>query len=174
MVIVVVNYTQEEIEKAYKKIIELLNIVGQLEETFEGRVFTLDGHLIGSIGEVMAAYYYGIDLYPPSTPIHDGVSPNGQKIQIKITQRDRIVLHEEPDYLIVLHMDKITGEITEIYNGKGKLPWETSYLYKKRNTHYMTLSKLVKLDKNVNDIDRIPQLHTIEKYQKINSRNTKK
>ena len=56
------DYTKEQIENAYKKILELLKIVGELEETFEGRVFTLDGHLVGSIGEVMAAYYYGIEL----------------------------------------------------------------------------------------------------------------
>ena len=33
--------------------------VAELEAEFPGRHFTLDGHLVGSIGEVMAAYYYG-------------------------------------------------------------------------------------------------------------------
>lgn len=162
------NYTKEQIENAYKKILELLKIVGELEETFEGRVFTLDGHLVGSIGEVLAAYYYGIELYPPSTPKHDGVSPDGQEVQIKITQRGSIMLNEEPDYLIVLYLDRKTGEIKEVYNGKGKAPWETSYLYKKRNTNYMTLSKLIKLDEGVNDVERIPQLHQVGKFEKKN------
>ena len=39
------------------KIQELIKIVSELEIEFPGRHFTIDGHLVGSIGEVMAAYY---------------------------------------------------------------------------------------------------------------------
>jgi len=31
----------------------------RLEALFPGRKFTLDGHLVGSIGEVIAAYMFG-------------------------------------------------------------------------------------------------------------------
>lgn len=50
------EYTSEQINNAYQKISELLRIIGDLEESFPGRHFTLDGHLVGSIGEIMAAY----------------------------------------------------------------------------------------------------------------------
>ena len=43
-----------------------------MEKDFPGRHFTLDGHLVGSIGEVMASYYYGIELYAASAVAHDG------------------------------------------------------------------------------------------------------
>ncbi|MBR3537697.1 MAG: hypothetical protein IKN79_01325 [Eubacterium sp.] len=72
-----------------------------LETEFPGRHFTLDGHLVGSIGEVMAAYYYGIELYKASTEKHDGVI-NDREVQIKITQQDDIVICAEPDYLIIM------------------------------------------------------------------------
>lgn len=88
---------------------------------------------MGSIVEVMAAYY-GIELYDAYTPIHDGMAPDGRKVQIKITQGDRIVINDEPDYLLVLHMNRDTSEMTEIYNGPGKYPWELAYLNIKRIT----------------------------------------
>ena len=84
---------------------ELIAIVHELESDFPGKHFTLDGHLVGSIGEVMAAYYYGIELYTASTEIHDG-EVNGREVQIKISQQDNIVINHEPDYLIVLYLNK--------------------------------------------------------------------
>lgn len=54
---------KEEMELVRSKIQELIKIVSELETEFPGRHFTIDGHLVGSIGEVMAAYYYGIELY---------------------------------------------------------------------------------------------------------------
>lgn len=166
-------YTKEQIENAYEKIVELLSIVGELETTFEGRLFTLDGHLVGSIGEVMAAYYYGIELYPPSAPTHDGVCPDGREVQIKITQQDRIVINEEPSYLIVLHLNRKTGKISEIYNGPGKAPWDSAYVYEKHNTRYAMLSKLLALDAKVHLQERISAINPIEKYERANRQNPK-
>ena len=96
---------KEEMELVRSKIQELIKIVSELETEFPGRHFTIDGNLVGSIGEVMAAYYYGIDLYEASTERHDG-AVDGRQVQIKITQRDNIMISAEPDYLIVLYMNK--------------------------------------------------------------------
>lgn len=154
-----------QIEDAYNKIIELLKIVEELETTFEGRTFTLDGDLLGSIGEVMTSYYYGIELYPPSTEKHDGVSPDGREVQIKITQQDRIVLNEEPEYLIVLHLNRTNGIISEVYNGPGKEPWDIAHINKKRNTRYLAINKLVEIDKEILVNERIQSVVDINKYQ---------
>ncbi|MDD3417251.1 MAG: hypothetical protein PHY47_25200 [Lachnospiraceae bacterium] len=160
------EYTEEQINSAYLKIVELLHIVNDLEGIFTGRHFTLDGHLVGSIGEIMAAYYYGIELYEASAPTHDGKTRDGREVQIKITQQDRIVINEKPDYLIVLFLNRKTGEISEIYNGSGEMPWETAYIYEKHNTRYMMISKLLEMDKNVDGENRIAMIHKIEKYEK--------
>ncbi|MDD2972562.1 MAG: hypothetical protein PHE02_10575 [Lachnospiraceae bacterium] len=135
------EYTSEQISNAYLKILELLHIVSDLEESFPGRHFTLDGHLAGSIGEIMAAYYYGIELYEASEPTHDGKTSDGKEVQIKITQQDRVVINEESEYLVVLFLNCSTGEISEIYNGTGAMPWDTAYIYEKHNTRYMMVSK---------------------------------
>ena len=66
-----ITHSKEKMELVRGKIQELIKIVSDLETVFPGRHFTIDGHLVGSIGEVMAAYYYGIDLYDASTERHD-------------------------------------------------------------------------------------------------------
>lgn len=160
-------YTEEQITGAKDKIQELIKIVFDLEKNFVGRHFTLDGHLVGSIGEVMAAYHYEIQLYEASAPIHDGKSPDGREVQIKMTQGDNILIGEIPDYLIALHMDRTTGGITEIYNGPGKEPWNRGSLNQKNNNKSMRVSMLAELDECVSDSNRIPMKHTIEKYKKM-------
>ncbi len=159
-------YTEEQIAGAKNKIQELIKIVHDLETTFEGRHFTMDGHLVGSIGEVMAAYYYGISLYEASAPVHDGTSPDGREVQIKMTQGNQIAIGEEPRYLIALHMNRLTGEITEIYNGPGRKPWNQANYNEKHNIKYMRVAGLVQLDAEISLEQRIAMIHDIEKYGK--------
>jgi hypothetical protein len=49
-----------------------------------GRKFTPDGHLVGSIGEVIAAEALNLTLYPGSHPGQDAYDANGD-VQIKMT-----------------------------------------------------------------------------------------
>ncbi len=83
---------------------DLYAVVRRLEALFPGRHFTPDGHLVGSIGEVLAAYHYGLNLYAASMPCHDGVCPAGRRVQVKATQGESIGISEEPDFLIVLKL----------------------------------------------------------------------
>lgn len=113
-----VKYTKEKMNHVKLQVQKLIQIVQELEQDFPGRHFTLDGHLVGSIGEVMAAYYYGIEPYTASTAVHDG-EIDGKKVQIKMSQQDNIVIDHEPEYLLVLYLNK-SGEIYEVYNGRGR------------------------------------------------------
>ena len=151
-----IEYTPEKMQKIHDQVIRLVQIVSELEEEFPGRPFTLDGHLVGSIGEVMASYYYGIDLYPPSKECHDG-TVNGRKVQIKITQREDIVICREPDYLIVMYLRR-DGNVYEVYNGPGKKPWENAGKPDSHNNRHIRLNKLMELDKCVDEPDRIHPL----------------
>ena len=80
-----------------EKIRELYRITAELEEKYPGRRFTLDGHLVGSIGEVYAAEKYRLALLETSSEKHDALSADGRLIQIKITQTDRVSMYSEPD-----------------------------------------------------------------------------
>jgi hypothetical protein len=63
-----------------------------LEQLFPGRKFTLDGHLVGSIGEVVAAYIFDLDLNPASTQGHDAKAKDGRRVEIKLTQGNSVAL----------------------------------------------------------------------------------
>lgn len=161
------NYTKEQIELAHQKVQQLIQIVHNLEETFKGRHFTLDGHLVGSIGEVLASYHYGIKLYEASTAIHDGEAIDGKKVQIKMTQGNKIVISHKPDYLIALFLDCKTGEVQEIYNGPGEIPYMKSTENKKNNNRNMSVSMLCSEDNKITPNERIPAIHEIKKFSKL-------
>lgn len=158
-----IMYTSEKMDSIKDKVQQLIGIVKELESDFPGRHFTLDGHLVGSIGEVMASYYYGIELYTASAVAHDG-EIDGKKVQIKITQQNSIVIHHEPDYLIALYLNK-NGSVYEIYNGPGKAPWDTASKSDLYNNRHMSVSKLMKLDQQVDPDSRIKSIHSIEKMK---------
>ncbi len=148
-------------KKLAETIRRLYGIVGELERDYreQHRHFTLDGHLIGSIGEVYAAERYGIDLFVSSTPRHDGTSPDGRLVQVKATQRGSVALNENPDFLIVLKIDG-DGEISEVYNGPGQPVWNLleNRARPKNGQYQVSLSKLKALNKAVDERDRIPAL----------------
>jgi hypothetical protein len=58
--------------------------VSELQALYPGRKFTPDGHLVGSIGEVVAAEALGLTLHRASYPGHDAFDANGD-VQIKMT-----------------------------------------------------------------------------------------
>ena len=158
------NDNSKNVEKLREKIAELVRIVNALEKAYPGRHFTLDGHLVGSMGEVLAEYYYGVELFPASTPKHDG-RVNGKEVQIKATQRDVVLLGEEPDYLLVLYLAN-TGAAFEVYNGPGKLAWDSVVNKDKRGYKHLRVNKLMELDAEVKEEDRIPQVNGIRKMRK--------
>ena len=154
-------YTKDNIEAAIRHVRMLLDQVNALEMIFPGRHFTLDGHLVGSVGEVAAAYHYGIELFPPSTQRHDGFV-GGRNVQIKITQTDNVLMGEEPEYLIVLYLAR-AGKIYEVYNGPGIIPWKVPGKPDKRGYKHLRVNKLMSLDGEIKPEDRIAAVHPIEK-----------
>ena len=136
------------------KIKELYRITGELESEYPGRTFTPDGHLVGSIGEVLVAEHYGLELLPNSTKTHDAVSKDGKYIQIKATQKDSIAISSEPDHLIVIKLLS-DGSWREIYNGPGKPAWDNAGKLQKNGQRPISLSKLVGLMASANTADII-------------------
>lgn len=135
---------------------DIYRAVTELEDLYPGRRFTPDGHMVGSIGEVVAAERYGLNLFEPSHPVHDAYDHNARLIQIKTTQGTKIGINEEPDYLIVLHMSK-EGEFEEVYNGPGKTAWEAAGKPMKNGQRQLSLSKLRILNLDVSPEDRIEE-----------------
>lgn len=139
------------------KIKELYKITAELERTYPGRKFTVDGHLVGSIGEVIVAEHYGLSLLPNSTKTHDAVSKEGKKVQIKATQVKGISISSEPDYVIVIRILS-DGSWEEIYNGPGKPVWDNAGKMQKNGQRPISLSKLQELMGSINEKDMIARV----------------
>lgn len=157
---------EEKIVFLSNKIKELNAITAQIEEVFPEKSFKMDGILIGNIVEVMTAHAYGITLYRQSEKTHDG-EVDGKKVQIKGTQgKESIIIREEPEYLLVEYLDKVNGTIREIYNGPGALAWQYRSYVPSMNHYTIRVNKLLELDGEVAEENRIRPLIPVEKYAK--------
>jgi hypothetical protein len=103
---------------------DLLKTTQRLNTLFQGRPFTPDGHLVGSIGEVIAEYIYDLKLKPSSTPQVDALTHDGRSVQIKLTgakgksfglRWSSQLKTTHADLLIALKLNE--DGFTEIYNG---------------------------------------------------------
>ena len=139
------------------KIKALYEISQELEALFPGRHYTPDGHMIGSIGEALAASYYNLELFPAPEETHDAKAPDGRLIQIKATQIDRVALSSEPKWLLVLKIQK-DGTFSEEYNGPGKLAWEHCGKLQKNGQRSISLAKLRKLQATVPQAERLKRM----------------
>lgn len=140
------------------KIKKLYEIVEQLETLFPGRHFTPDGHLVGSIGEVLGAYYYDLELLPASAVTHDAKARDGRLVQIKATQRNFIGIRSEPDHLIVLRINS-QGTSDEIYNGPGALACKASGKMQRNGQRGLSCTKLIALMNQVPPEQRLYREH---------------
>lgn len=139
-----------------KKIREIYKITNELEEMYPGRYFTPDGHIIGSIGEVIAAEEYDLELFEASHPVHDAKTKDGKQVQIKATQGDKIAISECPEYLIVLKIHR-DGGFEEVYNGSGDIAWGLVGKRQKTGQCHVSLAKLRAAMVEIPERDRIPR-----------------
>ena len=119
----------------------LYEIVATLEGHFPGRPFTPDGHLVGSLGEVLAAATYRLELNPCSSECHDARTTDGREVQIKATQGKSIGIRSSCDHLLVLKLMK-DGSATEIYNGPGNLAWDAARPMQKNGQRPLGVAKM--------------------------------
>lgn len=139
-----------------EKVRELHRITSELEEMYPGRHFTPDGHMVGSIGEVIATEQYGLSLFEASHPAHDAESRGGELVQIKATQGDRVAISECPEALIVLKINR-DGGFEEVYNGPGDVAWRLVGKRQKTGQCHVSLRKLREAMKGIPECKRLPR-----------------
>jgi hypothetical protein len=142
---------QNEIIKLVK---ELYKIRNKLQVIASRWSFTLDGNLVGDIGEALACYHFDLKPLAKGVKTHDAKDNKERLIQIKTTQNNTVGLGLEKrdfDYLIVVKIDK-NGRYDFIYNGTGKLVWAHT------RSLGIGIKKLIKLNQTVKEKDRIKQV----------------
>ena len=145
----------QSIDSIPQLVVRLYGLVAELERLFPGRRFTPDGHLVGSIGEVVAAHRYGLTLLNHSEVGHDARSESGVLVQIKATQRTSVALRSEPQHLLVMHITS-DGHVSEVYNGPGSIVWQASGRMQKNGQRPISLQKLRRLAGGVVSSLRLP------------------
>jgi len=134
---------------------QIYSAVAGLEQMFPGRHFTPDGHMVGSIGEALASYHYGIELYKPGHPVFDG-KKDGKEIQIKATQKHSVAVKPGGGTLLVLRLEQ-DGAFEEIYNGNADRVWKSLSHRKlsKAGEISISLKQLRKLQADVQKVEKI-------------------
>ncbi len=148
-------------------IAKLYKVVGELEGLFPSRHFTPDGHLLGSIGEVVAAHFYNLRLLRASETGIDAWTTEAtpRSVQIKLTAGSRIslaVTAHEAALLIVLRLDRSSG-FKEIYNGQYPSELLKAKRESKRKEKSLSLNQLLDAQsgQELNDEGRIAILNAI-------------
>jgi hypothetical protein len=142
---------------------QMLEIVERLHKTYPKKKFTLDGRLVGDLGEILVEDVYDVKLFDDQKKHHDGSTSDGRHVQIKATMKDALTFpvdHTPAYYLgIQIHQD---GTFTEVFNGPGYIAQEAVKSRKptKTNLHSVTIAVLKKLNKKVNTSERIPKRAT--------------
>lgn len=132
--------------KLPKPVADIYRAVEELSAAYPGRKFTPDGHLVGSIGEVIAAEVLGLQLYKGSHPGHDAYDANGD-VQIKMTARRSVALYSTCTRLVVLQI--VNPEEAEIvYDGPGEPVWDKAGRLQKNGQRSISLARLKALNSN--------------------------
>lgn len=148
----------------------LFGITKQLEGQYNQyeRKFTIDGHLLGSIGEVLVAEAFDLELCKSSNPVYDAVTKDEKhtQVQIKATQTQKVSLSgtagngkpaEIPQHLIVIQI-KEDGSWELIYNGPGAPAWESAGKLQKNGQRQISLAKLKTLMQDVSVEQQLPRI----------------
>ena len=139
---------------------ELVAIVQRLRAGFPKKKFTLDGRLVGDIGEILAEEAYDITLSEGLQRQYDGETSDGRRVQVKATMQKSLTFPADhiPDYYlgIQLHSD---GSFSEVFNGPGAQAWQAVKNRKppKTNLHSVGIRTLADLSSKVAIKDRIPR-----------------
>lgn len=132
--------------------------IERLREAFPNRAFTIDGRLVGDIGEVIAALEYDLTLDPVSQPDDDACCPDGRRVQVKATFKDSLTFKTCPDYYLgfKLYAD---GHYEEVFNGPGRIILERFAGRKGIGAQLLSfpIKELQSLSTKVDPADRIPR-----------------
>jgi hypothetical protein len=137
---------------------DLYHSMGQLSDAFPHKEFTLDGRLVGDIGEVLAELYYDVELYHTIVAYHDGETSDGRKVQVKATFKDSLTYGHIPDFYLGLKIFP-DGNFEEVFNGPGYLI-QREFQHRKgigKKLLGFPIKRLKTLSERVTVGDRIPK-----------------
>ncbi len=81
---------------------QMLQIVEQLRSAYPKKRFTLDGRLVGDLGEILVEDAYDVELHEDLQKHYDGIASDGRQVQIKATMQNSLTFPVDhvPDYYL--------------------------------------------------------------------------
>ncbi|WAP69965.1 DUF6998 domain-containing protein [Jiella pelagia] len=127
-----------------------------------GLTFTLDGKLVGDLGEALAAEAFAIKLCEQRIPGVDGHATDGRTVQIKATGKAKTGPAFTPgegiaQHLIFLRIDFPAGEASVLYNGP-EAPVRRLLNMPLAGTQVVRLASVLEEDKKLTEADRLPRV----------------
>lgn len=147
--------TPRDIGEAIKRLYAARN---ELHKAFPELPFTLDGKLVGDIGEAIAIADLGLIKLKEGTKLHDFKTKSGGLVQVKTTQQHLpgrgvgLGLKKESfEHLLVIQLSE-EGTYTILFDGPGRYVDEARA---HRRTPSLTVSQLRRLNGQVKGDERI-------------------
>jgi hypothetical protein len=155
-------FNKNEFDAALKMIFDGIDCLQKLYGN--KRPFTIDGRLVGDLGEVIAEQEFEIVLDGKMRAGHDAVTRDGRDVQIKATFKDSLTFRTEPILYLGLKLFR-DGRHEIIYNGPGHVLTK-AFGHRKgfgKELISLPIKRLRDLSAEVNDADRVPP-RTIKVY----------
>jgi hypothetical protein len=159
--------TADNVSQIPRLVGELYKIVRTLNELFPERPFTPDGHLVGSLGEVVAAFLYGLKLERCSTAGFDARTATGQTVEIKLTGGESVAIASElekiPDFLLVFRLNPKEG-FEEVYNG----PFPRELYLQMKPSSRRTVQMRIRALRRINPVPRaLTFVHQLTEFNRL-------
>jgi hypothetical protein len=132
--------------------------IGILQAEFANRRFTIDGRLVGDIGEIIASTEFDVTLDEVGQATHDGRTSDDRLVQVKATFQDSLTFRATPELYLgfKLYSD---GRHEVVFNGPGRVIFNE---YRHRQGIGVNLlsfpnKRLKELSVPIPDEDRVPK-----------------
>lgn len=143
---------------------ELQISVDQLKKIYPHRNFTLDGRLIGDIGEVYCERVFNIELFKGQKNIHDAffMKEKEKMVQIKTTFKKSLTFpcdpKKKPQFYLGIQYSEVDG-FCVVYNGPGEKIAEHLKKRKRTANGYwgISVNQLKKLNEEIPENERVPR-----------------
>jgi hypothetical protein len=132
--------------------------IGVLQAEFANRRFTIDGRLVGDIGEIIAAAEFDVVLDEIGRAGHDGHTSDRRLVQIKATFKDQLTFGTTPELYLGFKLYP-NGTHDVVFNGPGEVIFN-EYSHRQgigAKLLSFPISRLRELSSTVPDKDRVPK-----------------
>ena len=151
-----------------QEIKQLLAITDKLRKQYPSKNFSLDGKLVGDIGEVLVAEKYGIELYEENAYKYDGkeIEAPHREVQIKASFKYNSYfpygLDKIPEHFLSVNINN-DGTLEELFNGPGKFIYDNYIIARglkgyKKTEYQLAKNILQKLNKEVPSEQKIKKV----------------